>query len=583
MSPPSVAPALTAILKQDHLVVFFQPILDFVRQCVFAYECLVRGPAHTPWHKPDALFSSAHALNKSDELELLCLRSALYHVQRMNLTHTIFVNFDWAHFATLPLTQTLTLLQHYHLPPSQLVFELRNSHHAELQQLVDAVADNVRCYRTAGIGIALDHTGDNNLLLWTALQVDYIKTDAYFCHNLAHSPRQREFLRMLRALAGRISTRIIAQGIEDSATFHELYALGFELGQGYYFAKPQASPLKHIPARLFQSSTPAPVTRSDTIACLILTRQAVPPELHIDAVGALFHSQPDVYTFPVVNHNQVPLGIVRRHDILHLLMSRYGHELHGRKPISMHMDNNPLIFDSALPLEDASQQVTMHAHITTPEHDFIITRQGCYVGMGRVIDLLRRITELQIRNARYANPLTLLPGNVPIQEHLEMLLQDKIDFVVAYCDLDNFKPFNDVYGYDKGDDVIKFLGGILLKYAEPPDFVGHVGGDDFIVVFRCADWKQRCDSIIADFDAQAPHFYSVEDRDKGGIYTYDRSGNAKFFAVLSVSIGVVHVDPHRCQSHHDIATLATEAKHQAKQSQGSHIFIERRRGPLGLI
>ena len=95
--------------------------------------------------------------------------------------------------------------------------------------------------------------------------------------------------------------------------------------------------------------------------------------------------------------------------------------------------------------------------------------------------------------ARYANPLTLLPGNVPIQEHIERLLQSQRPFAVAYCDLDHFKPYNDVYGYKRGDQVIQRLGRILVECAAPEvDFVGHIGGDDFIVVFENADWPERC-------------------------------------------------------------------------------------------
>ena len=98
--------------------------------------------------------------------------------------------------------------------------------------------------------------------------------------------------------------------------------------------------------------------------------------------------------------------------------------------------------------------------------------------------LLKRITELQIRNARYANPLTLLPGNVPINEHVEHLLENYLPFTACYFDLDNFKPFNDLYGYSRGDMVIRLLGTILQSACNPQcDFIGHIGGDDFMIIF----------------------------------------------------------------------------------------------------
>jgi diguanylate cyclase (GGDEF)-like protein len=98
---------------------------------------------------------------------------------------------------------------------------------------------------------------------------------------------------------------------------------------------------------------------------------------------------------------------------------------------------------------------------------------------------MREITQMQIHAARYANPLTQLPGNVPINEHIDRLLESGTRFWVCYFDLDHFKPFNDVYGYRRGDDVIQLTGNILTSNCDPDrDFVGHIGGDDFMVLFQ---------------------------------------------------------------------------------------------------
>ena len=192
----------------------------------------------------------------------------------------------------------------------------------------------------------------------------------------------------------------------------------------------------------------------------------------------------------------------------------------------------------------------------------MITRNGRYLGVGSVMDLLRRITELQVRNARYANPLTQLPGNVPIYDFIDDLLGQGSDFWIAYCDLDHFKPFNDVYGYSQGDEVIKTVAALLLEHMDDRlDFVGHIGGDDFIIILRGADWEARCRAVLA------------------GKGIEDRAGNATFFPLLSLSIGVAHPDPERCYSHHDVAALASEAKHQAKREPGNSLYRDRRQGP----
>jgi GGDEF domain-containing protein len=206
--------------------------------------------------------------------------------------------------------------------------------------------------------------------------------------------------------------------------------------------------------------------------------------------------------------------------------------------------------------------------------------------MVRVLDLLRRITDLQVRAARHANPLTLLPGNVPVYECIDDLLRRAATFAVAYCDIDHFKPFNDVYGYSRGDEVIKRLAELAVAHCDGErDLVGHIGGDDFVLVMASADWRTRCEQLLRAFHGEVAGFYSARDRAAGGLWSEDRRGQAQFFPLLSLSIGVVLPDPARCRSHHDVAVLAAEAKHQAKLRRGDGaagaLYVDRRRGPDG--
>jgi GGDEF domain-containing protein len=170
---------------------------------------------------------------------------------------------------------------------------------------------------------------------------------------------------------------------------------------------------------------------------------------------------------------------------------------------------------------------------------------------------------------------------VPIYEELDDLLRQRAEFVVCYCDLDNFKPFNDKYGYEKGDQVIKLVAELVSQEInDTQDFVGHIGGDDFIIIFRSEDWRERCEQMLQRFEERVREFYHRSDIEDGGIWSQDRGGNHRFFPLLTLSIGSVSPDPVACRSHHDVAALAAGAKKQAKVLTGNVLFIDRRRKPF---
>src|SRR5690606_24644138 len=189
----------------------------------------------------------------------------------------------------------------------------------------------------------------------------------------------------------------------------------------------------------------------------------------------------------------------------------------------------------------------------------------------------REITQMQIHAARYANPLTQLPGNVPINEHIEALLESESPFAVCYVDLDNFKPFNDLYSYRKGDEIIQITAKLLRECADADtDFVGPLGGDDFIVVFKSQDWLSRCQHVLDSFAGETAPFYRSEHVEAGGYVTENRQGIEVFHPLVSISLGVVKVSTALPYSSYQIAEFAALAKSEAKKIAGNSLFIERR-------
>ena len=123
-------------------------------------------------------------------------------------------------------------------------------------------------------------------------------------------------------------------------------------------------------------------------------------------------------------------------------------------------------------------------------------------------------------------------------------------------------------------------GKILSDHCDPDrDFIGHIGGDDFIVLFQSENWEERCRTILVDFESAIQHYYSIEDQDRDGYVSEDRQGRKIFYSLISLSLGVVKVCPGQYYSHHQIATAAADAKKQAKKINGNSLFIDRRNDP----
>ena len=214
---------------------------------------------------------------------------------------------------------------------------------------------------------------------------------------------------------------------------------------------------------------------------------------------------------------------------------------------------------------------------------FIVTGNGKYLGVGSSHDLMTMITEMQISAARYANPLTQLPGNVPINEHIDRILAAEVECVAAYIDIDNFKPFNDHFGYRRGDDLIQLLGRLICEIADTRnDFVGHIGGDDFFVIFQSPHWETLCQDIVHRFSDMVSKMVGPHEQTQGGYLAENRRGELGLVPLPTLSIGIVKVSPLQFESNREVAAAAAEAKKQAKKrlkEQGGkgNIFIEQRR------
>ena len=193
---------------------------------------------------------------------------------------------------------------------------------------------------------------------------------------------------------------------------------------------------------------------------------------------------------------------------------------------------------------------------------------------------IKNIIRLMSSN-RKVSPLTGLPGNIQIQVEIKKRLLRKEEFAILYFDLDNFKEYNDTYGFLKGDEVIKFTAKTILRamhnYKMEDSFVGHIGGDDFVGIISGVDYEKLCQDIIATFDINIRNYFNKEDIERGYLEVENRKGIIEQFPITAISIGMVRVEPGQYENPLEIGEVGAQVKHLAKTQLGSAYAINRRK------
>ncbi|MDP2878091.1 MAG: GGDEF domain-containing protein, partial [Sulfuricella sp.] len=483
---------LLEIVEQRRLTALFQPVVLMGNGEIAGYEGLIRGPSDSPLHSPLDLFRAANENRLAVEVEHLSRQVVLESFARLNLPGKLFLNVspECLLQRNAKHGETLGYMRKLGLSPDRVIIELTENQRTYDYDLLREAAKH---YRAMGFEIAIDDLGEgfSSLRLWSELRPEYVKIDMHFIHGIDQDPVKHQFVSSIQQIAEKSGTKVVAEGIETEAELRVIKALGIAHGQGYYIARPSGQPAMALSAEVVKAleKTIAPIlprscmASHKTVSVLKLLRECktVAPDTSNDVLYDLFVGDPELHALPVVE-NGSPVGLINRSALIDGYARPFRRELFGKKSCTRLMDAAPLIVE-----KDMSIQELSHAIVEADRHHlsngFIITDRGQYLGMGTGHDLVREITQMQISAARYANPLTLLPGNVPINEQIALLLHGGTEFCACYCDLDHFKPFNDVYGYHSGDDVIQLTGKILSEVCDPDqDFIGHIGGDDFIIL-----------------------------------------------------------------------------------------------------
>lgn len=579
-------PRIRDLIEARTLLPHFQPIVDLSDGRIHAHEALVRTPAGCAWPNPDALFGAARAQGETEALEIECIRLALFHWHLLENPGRLFLNISATTLvkvlAQMDMERILTVATRGKFRGANIVMELTEHEHVKD---FDALCAAIQRLRRHGMAVALDDFGDgrSSLRLWSELKPEIVKIDKYFTGGLQAHAEKVQTLRALMQISQTLGATLVAEGVETADELRLLRDLGIPLGQGWFLGRPAAQPatatlaaaldvidskqLAVIPERRRPSQQRAtPWTMLEEVP-------ALPPDTTNEQLFSRFDSDESLFALALADEKRQPLGLISRQQFVARYAKPYFPELFGRKPCLMFANQSPRMVDLYADLDDLTEVLTSEDQRYLTE-GFIITEQGRYRGLGSGEKLVRRVTEARIEAARHANPLTLLPGNIPLTQHIERMLTSGREFVACYGDLNQFKPFNDIYGYWRGDEMILLTSRCFTAHAEPTrDFLGHVGGDDFVVVFQSPDWEARCQAVVQEFNEQARALYDDAAREAGGVMAEDRHGTVRFHSLVTLSIGVCRVPANSRASAEQVASAAASAKQRAKKAQ-SALFVQ---------
>lgn len=564
-------------LPADLLDVALQPVVDIHTGRCYGYEALLRNTEAAGFASIADFFDHCHATGQLVQAELMVRDKALAkfvripHHERVKL----FVNMDTrALDASDAIVEgTLAALARHRVAAASVVLELSERHFVA-QSAVEALLG----YKQAGFRVAMDDFGIGFAGMESLYFSDpsYVKVDRFFVAGVATDSRKKILLSLIVQAAHLLGIAVVAEGVETEAELAVCREAGCDLVQGWLIQRATCDVTRlaagyEAVASLGRRDRRGASSDQHLIADQIGRIEPIPLDASMEQVFQRFRATRTATFFPVVDRAGEPVGIVRETDIKAYAYSPYGKELMCNRAYRRKLDR----FISRCPIADittpAGDLLQTYSAIDKSEGIIVVDRMK-YVGFLSASALLCIINEKNLAAARDQNPLTRLPGNTVIHDYVgSCLATPETGVVLAYFDFDNFKPFNDKYGFRLGDRAILLFAELLSKtLPRERCFAGHVGGDDFFAGFQGMAFEEvarLCHHLVGAFARDVESFYDDDSRRAGGIVGQDRLGNTVKFPLMTVSAALVDLPAgHKPRSIDEISHLIADLKKSAKAS-----------------
>ncbi|MCL1632093.1 EAL and GGDEF domain-containing protein [Sporolactobacillus sp. CPB3-1] len=577
---------LDTIIDGQMIKTVFQPIISLHNGDVHGYEALSRVTSNeSHLNNPEQLFTAAAAHDRLHALDTLCRTISLHtfcDLDEDDSTKPLFLNISSL------ILQDEHFLEHFKthdldkigLEPNRIVFEIteRNSIHH-----VNRFTSSIHALKSSGFQVAIDDAGAmySGLNLITDTQPHYVKLDRQLTKNVDFRGINYALIKGLVEFCRMSDIRLVAEGVETLAELKCLIDLGVPYAQGFFLQRPApllAELSESVRGEIINHHTKRnrlyeqPNT-SSYIYNICTPTETITRDMNIEQVLEKLKKD---FESPglCITENKKVIGIITRAQLTLQVSGRYGFSLYHKRPISLLMDKDFIAIDYRTPINEVSKLA-----MTRPQeklYDFIVvTKDDQYLGTVTIQNLLLKSTEIEVIKAKYENPLTGLPGNLIIEQKMKRALETKDTFSVLYIDINHFKEYNDVYGFENGDAVIKLLADILLLYLPVDQFVGHVGGDDFVVVMSEVDVADFCHNVSEHFQQKVRLHYNEQDRVNGYIIAENRLGIMEQFPIISISIAGTCVQSDHYLSVFDLTKRLAKLKKKSKRQKDQHfLFIE---------
>jgi len=567
----------------EQLDIAFQPILNIHTGKTYAVEALLRNFKEAGFESIFSIFDEVYKENILYSFDIALREKTLkkFTLIKNYKSIKLFYNLDNRLFSMPDFSSgnTKAILKKLGIQKGNICFEISERH--EIESTLN-MTEILQHYQNENFCIAIDDFGigySGYKLLYDATP-NIIKIDRFFLQNIEKNIKKQLMLRSITNLAIQMGIQVIAEGVETKAELLMCKDIGCHLVQGYFVQRPTLATSEILEdyqqiIEILQASK----RNKGSAAKIDSHLERIDPlykNMDMKEAIAYFKKHSGTEVVPILNSREEPIGILYEKQIKEYLYSPYGISILNNSTSGKSKLKN---FTIDSPQIDIHNDITriIELYTNNPQSaGIIVTNNSLYVGFLSARAIISIMNEENLIVARDQNPLTKLPGNRIIENYLADVCIDKLPYILCYFDLDNFKAYNDIYGFRNGDRVIQLFANTLRTTLPAVFLKAHIGGDDFFVANQIHTDYHECLSFILDvinnFCTDVKDFYSKEDQQRGYIIAKNRDNEVKKFPLLNVSASLLLTNENSSYNTSTINEILSLQKKVAK-NESSHIAI----------